>query len=244
MTKKTTKKKTTPKKKQGLTEIVCIVDRSTSIRTSGLIERTIEGFNSFIADQKKEKGDAKLSLILFDGGDGFGTTPDTTYEIIHDGIDIKDVPELNNKNFVPKGMTALYDAIGKTIDGFKERMEKAKKSEKSEKVIFLIMTDGEENSSREYDKKTVKKMIDDHKEKDKWGFVFIGANIDAMHEGGMIGVAGASTFQYDNSQVGVTNAYVCMSNTVSRVRGMSKTTYTHSLDSLTVDKEDNNSDDK
>src|SRR3990172_484091 len=137
---------------QETTEIICVLDRSTSIRTSGLIEKTIEGFNSFLADQKKLSGKAKLTLCLFDGGTGYGNTgaPGETYEIRHNGIDLNDVPELNKDTFVPKGMTAMWDAIGATIDSVSNRLEKIKLEEKPDKVVILIMTDGHENSSREY----------------------------------------------------------------------------------------------
>src|SRR5258706_8627731 len=83
------------------TEIVCIIDRSTSIRTSGLVDKTIEGFNSFLAEQKKQIGKAILTMCQFDGGAGFGAVQGNTYEIVHDGIDIQDVPELNTSTFVP-----------------------------------------------------------------------------------------------------------------------------------------------
>lgn len=219
------------------TEIVCILDRSTSIRTSGLIEKTIEGFNSFLADQKKQPGKAVLTLCLFDGGMGYGNTgkPGETYEIVHAGIDIHTVPELNKDTFVPKGMTAMYDAIGITIDNVAKRMKDA--ADKPDKVVFLIMTDGEENSSKEYNQKTVFEAIQKHKTDDKWAFIFIGANIDTMQAGSGMGVSTGNTLGYTGTSRGVATAFTNMSMSVSNLRksASSSKTYAVGLDSLIAD---------
>jgi len=224
------KKKPSKKASDETTEIVCVLDRSTSIHTSGLTEKTIEGFNSFLNEQKQLPGKAKLTLCLFDGGMGYGYgnsgLVNKTYEIIYDRVDIKDVQELNNKTFVPKGMTAMYDAIGVTIDNVYKQLKASKK--KSDRVIFLIMTDGEENSSREYDQKTVFKLIEDRQKKDKWAFLFIGANIDTMKAGGGMGISKGNTMAYSNSGVGVNTAYRNMSASVASFR--SPGVYTKDLD--------------
>jgi len=214
--KSTTKKKTTKKAKDQTTEIVCVLDRSTSIRTSGLTEKTIEGFNAFLKEQKETPGKAKLTLCLFDGGSGFGAEPNKSYEIIHDRVDLSEVEELNDKTFVPRGMTAMYDAIGSTIDTMQKQLKKDKK--KSDKVIFLIMTDGEENASREYNQETVFKLIEERKKKDKWAFLFIGANIDTMKAGGGMGIAKGNTMAYSNTLHGVNTAYMNMSASVKMFR--------------------------
>lgn len=232
-------KKSVKKAQDETTEIICVIDRSTSIRTSGLIEKTIEGFNSFLAEQKKLPGKAKLTLCLFDGGMGYGNTgvEGETYEIRHSGIDIKDIPELNTTTFVPKGMTALYDAVGNTIDTFYKRFQETKESERADKVIFLISTDGEENSSKEYNQKTVFDLIKKHKEENKFAFIFIGANIDTMRTGGGIGVSGGNMMSYTNSDLGVKTAYCNMSKSVANFRSMSVNDdkYESSLDTLIAD---------
>jgi uncharacterized protein YegL len=216
-TKPAIKKKVTKKaNKDETTEIVCVLDRSTSIRTSGLTEKTIEGFNSFLKEQKEEPGKAKFTLCLFDGGSGYGAQVGKTYEIIYDRVDIKDVEELNDKTFVPRGMTAMYDAIGSTIDTMQKHLKADKK--KSDKVIFLIMTDGEENSSREYNQEAVFKLIEDRKKKDNWAFLFIGANIDTMKAGGNMGISRGNTMSYTNTNHGVNTAYLNMSASVSMFR--------------------------
>lgn len=240
MKKTKTTKKTNSKKKTGkndTTEIVCVLDRSTSIRTSGLTEKTIEGFNAFLKEQKAQPGKAKLTLCLFDGGSGFGAEPGKTYEIIYDRVDIKDVEELNDKTFVPKGMTAMYDAIGVTIDTIHKQLKADKK--KTNKVIFLIMTDGEENSSREYNQETVFKLIEDRKKEDKWAFLFIGANIDTMKAGGGMGISKGNTMAYSNTAHGVNTAYMNMSASVAMFRcaTLSDTTNDSLLSNNGVDKE-------
>jgi uncharacterized protein YegL len=218
-------------KKSDTTEIICVLDRSTSIRTSGLTDKTIEGFNSFLSEQKKAPGKAKLTLCLFDGGkhygsvltlclfDGgkhYGSVDTKTYEIIHERIDIKDVPELNKDTFIPKGMTAMYDAIGNTIDSV---YTKLKNTKNKSKVIFLIMTDGEENSSEEYTQQSVFELIEKRKKKDNWAFLFIGANIDTMKVGGGMGISKGNTMGYTNTSNGVNTAYMNISTSVSMFRG-------------------------
>lgn len=217
--KATTKKATKAKSKKAAdetTDIICVLDRSTSIRTSGLIEQTIEGFNSFLEEQKKAPGKAKLTLCLFDGGTSYGAVGGKTYEIIHDRVEIKKVPELNKDTFVPRGMTAMYDAIGATIDTVYTQLKDSK--DKSDKVVFLIMTDGQENSSKEYTQKTVFDLIQKRKDDDKWVFLFIGANIDTMQAGGGMGISAGNTMAYSNTNFGVNTAYMNMSKSVSKMR--------------------------
>jgi len=222
---------------QETTEIICVLDRSTSIRTSRLIEKTIEGFNSFLADQKKLPGKAKLTLCLFDGGTGYGAVPGKTYEIIHDGIDIHSVPELNTETFSPRGMTAMWDAIGATIDSVSNRLEKTKLEDKPDKVVILIMTDGQENSSREYTQSSVQDLIKKYKERDKWSFLFIGANIDTIATGGSMGVTLGNTMSYSGSDRGVKMAFANMSGSVSKLRSMNTNSrsYAKDLDNLLAD---------
>jgi uncharacterized protein YegL len=225
-----TEHKTIKKAEDETTDIICILDRSTSIRTSGLIDKTIEGFNSFIADQKKAPGKAKLTLCLFDGGMSYGAIEGKTYEIIHDRVDINSVPDLNTDTFVPRGMTAMYDAIGSTIDTVYNKWKES--TDRPDKVVFLIMTDGEENSSKEYNQKTVFESIQKRKDEDKWAFIFIGANIDTMRVGGSMGVAAGNMMSYSNTDRGVHTAYMNMSASVSSLRSKSADFYVANVDSL------------
>jgi len=202
------------------TDIICVIDRSTSIKTSGLVESTIEGFNAFLSEQKKAVGKAKLTLCLFDGGVGYGAVPGKTYEIIHDRVDIQSVPELNTETYVPKGMTAMYDAIGVTIDTVYNQWKDS--AEKPDKVVFLIMTDGMENASQEYTQKTVFEAITKRKTDDNWVFLFIGANINTMEAGAGLGISKGNTMAYSNSSRGVSTGYSNIAVGVSSLRSKSK----------------------
>ncbi len=163
-----------------LTEIICVVDRSSSMQS--IREKSIEAFNSFLQEQKKLDLPAKLTLTLFN----------TEYEIVHNGHDLKDVPPLTDETYVPGGMTALLDAIGKTIDEVKERLAKKCGEHKPKQILFVILTDGQENSSKEYDYATVKKKI----EETGWEFVFLSAGLDAAKEAGNLGIRAANNYVY------------------------------------------------
>jgi hypothetical protein len=113
-------------------------------------------------------------------------------------------------------MTAMYDAIGNTIDSVYNKWKDSK--DKSDKVIFLIMTDGQENCSKEYNQKTVFELIQKRKDDDKWAFLFIGANIDTMQAGGGMGISAGNTMSYTGTQFGVNTAYNNMSRSVSKMR--------------------------
>jgi uncharacterized protein YegL len=224
---------------ENLTEIVCIIDRSTSIRTSGLIKSTIEGFNSFLTKQKTEPGEAKMTVVLFDGN---SYEPETAYEVRYDGEPMHLIEELNDDNFVPKGMTALYDAIGKTIDMIKTRVSNTPNEERPGKTIVAIMTDGEENSSREYTKASVKTMIETMEKEYNWAFLFLGAGIDAMAEGGSLNVSRGNTLSYANTAGATQQSFMHLSNISSKSRSMSPGVYAMSKDMLMADELNENAD--
>jgi len=210
------------------TEIICIIDRSTSILTAGLVESTIEGYNAFIMEQRKAPGKAKVTTCLFDGDPNGGAD---TYQILHSGTDVQQAPFLDGNNYKPKGWTAMYDAIGITLQNVRERFSK---EGKPDKVIVLIMTDGQNNVNIDFNKEKVLETIKELREKEKWGFVFIGANIDAFQEGGSIGVSKGSTLAYSNTRGGVKTAYKKMSSSVYSMRSMASHSemFSASLDNL------------
>lgn len=147
--------------KQGLVEIACVVDRSGSM--SSMRDEAIGAFNTFLEEQKKHPGEALMTYTQFDN----------EYEIVHSGKPIKDVPALTTETYVPRGSTALLDAVGRTIDAVGTRLSGMADEERPEKVLFVVLTDGQENASKEYKLDDVKKKIDLQRDKYKWEFVFL-----------------------------------------------------------------------
>ena len=138
--------------RKGLTEVVFILDRSGSM--SGLEADTIGGFNSMIEKQRKEEGEAYISTILFD---------DQT-EILYDRVPVGKVAPMTDKQYYVRGCTALLDAIGGAVHHIAKIHKNEKEEDRPEKTLFIITTDGMENSSRKYDYKKVKKMVEKQKE--------------------------------------------------------------------------------
>ena len=192
--------------KENLTEIVFILDRSGSM--SSLTTDTIGGFNSFIDTQKQEDGEAILTTILFDD----------QYEILHNGVDIKTVKPLTSKEYSARGMTALLDAIGKTINTVGERLNKTNEDDKPSKVIFVITTDGQENSSKEFTQSKVKEMIEHQTNNYSWQFMFLGANIDAVSTAQSFGISGQFASNYTANSVGTDSLYRSVSKSVASYR--------------------------
>lgn len=192
--------------KKGFSEIVCIIDRSGSM---GLIrDDAIHGFNIFLDEQKKLPEEATLTFVQFD----------TEYEVIHENKPLRDVPNLDQSTYVPRGMTALLDAVGKTIESVGRRLSNTPEENRPQKVIFAILTDGEENSSRQFALAKIKEMITHQKETYQWEFIFLGANQDVFAEATKIGIDPAHTASFVASGAGVRSGYTTMSNTVKGLR--------------------------
>ena len=169
--------------KQGLTDIIVVLDRSGSM--AGIRKDMEGGFDAFIAEQRKEPGDARVTLTQFD----------TTYEIVYDGKPLTDVPPLSLE---PRGMTALYDAVGRTIAATGARFAALPEDERPERVLFVIITDGAENSSREFEGARVAAMVKEQTDKYSWQFVYIGANQDAVANAAAMNIHVASNFAADS----------------------------------------------
>lgn len=192
---------------KNLTEIVTIIDSSGSMNS--LKSKTIEGFNEFLNDQKQLEDKANLSLILF-------SSPNRE-KIVFDSVNIKEVNELTNENYSPNGTTALYDAIGKSIKALKKRIKNLDDNEKPNKIIFVILTDGEENSSTLYTKNDIFKMITKMENKG-WTFIYLGSNQDAFQEGSKIGIKSNRSMTYKASEDGINFAYTSISDYVKTYR--------------------------
>ncbi len=192
--------------KEGLTEIISLVDRSGSMQS--ILDDAIGGFNTFLRSQQDQPGEAKLSLILFDH----------EYQIVHQAVDIQQVEPLNQDTYVPRGSTALLDAVGKTIDAVGERLAATAESEKPSQVIVSILTDGYENASQTYSKPKVAEMIQHQTEKYNWAFEFQAANIDAFAAAKELSIAQDHVVQFEATGEGVREAFAQQSQRVSAMR--------------------------
>ena len=195
--------------RNGYTHIIAIIDRSGSM--GHLRNDVISGFNTFVDEQKMVEGSATLTLIQFDD----------EYEVNYEFKDIQDVPKIK---YSPRGYTAMLDAIGKSICATGEALEKMDESNRPEKVVVLIQTDGEENYSKEYTISAVKKLIDKQTNTYNWEFVFLGANIDAVGTAGRLGILSCNTMNFAANSRGMTSAINSVSENLSSMRSGSKDT--------------------
>ena len=192
--------------KKGLTEIVFILDRSGSM--SGLEKDTIGGYNSLIKKQKKEEGEAYISTVLFD---------DRT-EVLHDRVGLDKIKPMTEEEYYVRGCTALLDAVGGAIHHIGNVHKYAREEDRPEKTLFIITTDGQENSSRMYTYEKVKRMVERQKKKYGWEFLFLGANIDAVAEAGRFGIKPERAVNYECDEIGTAVNYRALNKAVSRVR--------------------------
>jgi hypothetical protein len=189
-----------------LTEIGFVLDRSGSM--TSMAAEAIGGFNAFLASQQKLPGDAHLTLVLFDH----------EYLVACDGVPIKGVQPLNSHTYVPRGTTALWDAIGRTVNTIGERLDKTPEPERPAKVIIAILTDGLENASQEFGPKAIHALITHQREKYSWDFVFLGANQDAILVGESLGLAACCSVTFDEGPGGPSKAFNAVSQYVGTAR--------------------------
>lgn len=192
--------------KKNLTELVFILDKSGSM--AGLENDTIGGFNSMLRKQKALDGECRITTVLFDN----------RYELLHDRIDIQAVSPMTEKEYQVGGSTALLDAIGRTVHKLVSVQKNTAEEYRAENVMFVIITDGEENASREYSPQKVKNMIEKEREKYGWEFVFLGANIDAVETAGRFGIAPDRAVDYVPDSAGTELNFQAMSETVACFR--------------------------
>ncbi len=192
--------------KNNSTELVFILDKSGSM--AGLENDTIGGFNSMLEKQKAVGGECHLTTVLFDNH----------YTLLHDRIDIRAVSPMTEKEYFVGGYTALLDAIGTTINKIVAVQKNTAEDFRTEKVMFVIITDGEENSSHEYSASKVKKMIEHEKTKYGWEFIFLGANIDAVHTASRFGISADRAVDYVPDGLGTRLNYEAIAETVAYFR--------------------------
>ena len=196
--------------KSDYTDINIIQDKSGSMWP--LRNETIGGFNTFIEDQRKTPGCCTITLTQFN----------TEFRIVHKGVDVSSVPPLTPETYSPGGMTALLDAIAKTIQETGARLEAMPEADRPARVIVVVTTDGEENSSREFSgtdgRSKVMAMIKEQTERYNWQFIFLGANQDAIQAGGSVGVRSANAMSAGVTGQAIKSSYAAVSGNIANYR--------------------------
>lgn len=193
-----------------LSYIVVVLDRSGSM--SSIKTDTEGGFNTFIEEQKKLPGRCLVTLAQFDDH----------YDVVYSNLPLSDVPKLT---LLPRGSTALFDAIGKTVVAKGEELAALSESERPAVVEVLVLTDGWENASREWTGDRVKELVEKQTNQYNWKFTFMGSNQDAVLVGGTLGFTAGNSLTYSGQNVGVAFANAARSSVSYRGSVASGATY-------------------
>ncbi len=183
-------------------DIIILLDRSGSMQS--IKEETIIGFNNFLIEQRKLKSRTVLTLAQFDD----------KYQIDYEAVDLSKVEKLNEDTYLPRGLTALLDAIGKTIKLTKKRYKLVEKSNIPKKTIFVIITDGQENNSTKYTRDEIFKKIRKEENKNGWEFVFLGANQDAIKEASNYGIKAKRAMTFAADALGAEDIFFALSSNI------------------------------
>jgi len=197
-------KKANKKIKNDLTELLFVIDKSGSM--SGLENDTIGGFNSVIKQNKEVEGDAFVSVLLFD----------TEFTWLYKRVPIQDIPQMLSADYRPGGCTALLDAMGEATSFITGEQDKDADAVPA-KTIGVIITDGEENASREYSLDKIKSIIE-KKQEEGWEFLFLGANIDAITTAGSFGINASHAATYVSDSQGTTVIYGAVGKAMAKTR--------------------------
>lgn len=191
-----------------LSLLAILVDHSGSMKQCR--EDMEGGLNTFIEEQAKVEGECEITLAEFDD----------SYDLVWP---IQPITQVDKYELRPRGMTALLDGMGKFINTVGDELRKRSESQRPSKVIVMVVTDGLENASVEYSgeegKRRIKELVEQQKSMWKWEFVFLGANMDAIAEGGSIGITkGASMTYNQGSGMAVRNMYAASAANVAAYR--------------------------
>jgi hypothetical protein len=192
--------------RDNLCDITIVLDRSGSMKV--VQADTIGSFNTFMDEQAKLPGDCTVSLTQFDH----------EFELLYEGKPVKEAPRLTAETFVPRGWTALLDAIGMAIVATGVRLAKMPEAERPGKVVFVILTDGEENRSHEYTRERIFSMIKTQREMYKWQFIYLGANQDAIAEATALGMSAGGALNFAGTKRSVLAGASNVSKNMRRYR--------------------------
>ena len=194
-------------KKEEKLDVVFILDKSGSM--AGQVENTISSFNEYLEKEKKNKYETNISTVLFSD----------KYTVLHDRVNVSKVKPLTNKEYYVEGCTALYDALGNTIHSFEAK--------DTDKVIFIIITDGYENASKEYKNEDIKKLVKGH---DDYEFIYVGADIDSYAAGSTIGIRKSNIANFKKGKVGTAKLFNAIECFEECVTGESEANWKEELD--------------
>lgn len=183
--------------------IVCILDMSGSM--SSIIEKAREGFNNFLREQKESNNLINFSLLFFD----------TEFFMPYKNVNIQDVLEVDENTYYARYGTALYDALGSCIDTYINELGETPINNRADKTLFVILTDGFENSSTVYNLELIKAMVSDMRENLNTEFIYLGANQDACFVAESMGISSSNAFNYSATNDGITVAYSNISKAAS-----------------------------
>ena len=183
-------------------ELLFVLDRSESMQS--MAPEAIGGFNHFVEEQRKLAGKATLTLVLFDH----------VYEVVHAGLTLENVPALSTNTYVPRGTTALYDAIGRTLDEAVARHATLDAEQRPGNVVISILTDGHENASSDYSGARVRELIEARRA-EGWEFVFLAANQDAISTADILSIPLADTESFAATKAGTSAAFLRVSEKVA-----------------------------
>jgi hypothetical protein len=187
------------------TRLIFVLDRSGSM--GGIADEAIGGFNAFVAGQKQVEGEATLSLVIFDN----------VLDTIHDNVALETVPTLTSEIYIPRGMTALFDAIGVTIAKYL-----AVPTDENTKTIFAVLTDGEENASQEFSGKAVADLIKKVETEHKWEVMFLGANINVQEIATQLNVQSTKFAAFAASAKGIDDTFKSVNAYATSLRSVAK----------------------
>jgi uncharacterized protein YegL len=187
-------------------DVTVILDRSGSM--DAIASDVVGGFNSFLAEQRRQPGECRLTLVQFDD----------QYEVLYAGVPLPDVRRLTARTYQPRGSTALLDAVGRTIDAAGRRFSELPEPTRPDRVLMVIVTDGLENASTDYTREQIFKMISTQQDVYHWSFLFLAANQDAIAEGARLGIGAQQSMDFVATGAGVREGTLRVSRAVSAFR--------------------------